>query len=223
MAKLSDDERLARVRLVSDREHYELLVAKVVLGARRSVWIATANLKDLHVEAKVGTRARARGRYVSMVSVLSELARAGVEVRILHGAEPSGPFKESLSKKTCPAQLELRRCPRVHLKIVAVDGATLYLGSANFTGAGLGAKGDGRRNFELGVLTEDDVLLDAAQERFHRIWSGKECASCNLRDVCPKPLDGGPGAGAMDGKPKRAARSLSTVRSRARFVGASMK
>jgi phosphatidylserine/phosphatidylglycerophosphate/cardiolipin synthase-like enzyme len=155
--------------------------------------------------------------------VLSELARAGVEVRILHGGEPSGPFRESLSKKTRPAQLELRRCPRVHLKIVAVDGATLYLGSANFTGAGLGAKGDGRRNFELGVLTDDDVLLDAAQERFHRIWSGKECASCKLRDVCPKPLDGGPGADARDGKPKRAARSLSTVRSRARFVGASMK
>jgi phosphatidylserine/phosphatidylglycerophosphate/cardiolipin synthase-like enzyme len=225
VAKPSEDERLARVRLLSDREHYEVLVARVVVTAKTSVWIATANLKDLHVEAPAGTRARARGRYVSMVGVLSDLARSGVEVRILHGGEPSGPFKESLGKKTLPPKLELRRCPRVHLKIVAVDGAKLYLGSANFTGAGLGAKGDGRRNFEMGVLTEDDVLLDAAQERFERIWSGRECAGCKLRDVCPKPLDGKAGGAGKGAKKttKRAERSLSTVRSRARFVGASMK
>jgi phosphatidylserine/phosphatidylglycerophosphate/cardiolipin synthase-like enzyme len=76
------------------------------------------------------------------------------------------------------------------LKVIAVDGAALYLGSANFTGAGLGAKGDGRRNFEMGILTDDDVLLDATQARFERIWSGKECGACKLRSVCPKPLDG---------------------------------
>jgi phosphatidylserine/phosphatidylglycerophosphate/cardiolipin synthase-like enzyme len=83
----------------------------------------------------------------------------------------------------------MRECPRVHLKIIAVDGAYLYLGSANFTGAGLGAKGDGRRNFELGFATDDDVLLDAAQLRFDRIWTGRECGACRLRSRCPKPLD----------------------------------
>jgi phosphatidylserine/phosphatidylglycerophosphate/cardiolipin synthase-like enzyme len=73
--------------------------------------------------------------------------------------------------------------------MIAVDGAYLYLGSANFTGAGLGAKDDGRRNFELGVSTDDDVLLDATQARYERIWSGKECGACKLRGLCPKPLD----------------------------------
>jgi len=34
-------------------------------------------------------------------------------------------------------------------------------------GAGLGERGDERRNFELGVVTSDDVLLDAAQA-YHR-------------------------------------------------------
>ena len=53
----------------------------------------------------------------------------------------------------------------------------------------LGAKGAGRRNFELGMLTDDDVWLDAAQERFDRIWSGRECKGCRLRGVCPKPID----------------------------------
>src|SRR3989442_193415 len=81
------------------------------------------------------------------------------------------------------------------VSLVVVEGAALYLGSANFTGAGLGAKGDGRRNFEMGILTDDDVLLDAAQARFERIWSGKECGACKLRHVCPKPLDGLPRRG----------------------------
>ena len=83
----------------------------------------------------------------------------------------------------------MRECPRVHLKLVAIDGRLLYLGSANFTGAGLGARGDGRRNFELGLLTGDDHLLDMAQARFDAIWSGRECGSCKLRRECPKPLD----------------------------------
>jgi hypothetical protein len=72
---------------------------------------------------------------------------------------------------------------------IAVDGSYLYLGSANFTGAGIGAKEDGRRNFGLGIVTDDDVLLDAAQLRFDRIWSGRECGACRLRSSCPNPLD----------------------------------
>jgi phosphatidylserine/phosphatidylglycerophosphate/cardiolipin synthase-like enzyme len=77
----------------------------------------------------------------------------------------------------------------VHLKLVVVDGSEAYLGSANFTGAGMGAKAEGRRNFELGVTTRDHVLVDAAQRRFDRIWSGAECGSCRLRRQCPAPLD----------------------------------
>ena len=73
--------------------------------------------------------------------------------------------------------------------MIAVDGAYLYLGSANFTGAGLGARGDGRRNFEMGLVTDDDVLLDSAQQRFDRIWTGRECGACRLRAECPAPLD----------------------------------
>jgi len=69
-----------------------------------------------------------------------------------------------------------------------VDGALLYLGSANWTGAGLGAKGSGRRNFELGIVTDDGPLLDHVQALYDRIWTGGECAACRLRDECPGPL-----------------------------------
>lgn len=183
--------RRAAVELVSDRRHYEEIVVRAIGAARASVWIATANLKDVHIEAPIGTRARAQGRYYSIVERFVELVRQGVELRILHGALPSRRFRASLAraKELKAPRFELRHCPRVHLKMVAVDGAYLYLGSANFTGAGLGAKDDGRRNFELGVSTDDDVLLDATQQRFDRIFSGKECGACKLRSLCPKPLD----------------------------------
>ncbi len=161
--------------------------------ARTAVWIATANVKQLLVEAPRGTSARARGRYIPVLDTLKGLCDRGVHVRLLHASPPSRPFREDLAARRAslvPPRFEMRACPRVHLKLIAIDGALLYLGSANFTGAGLGAKGSGRRNFELGVLTEDEWLLDEAQRRFDEIWRGAECGACKLRRECPAPLDG---------------------------------
>jgi phosphatidylserine/phosphatidylglycerophosphate/cardiolipin synthase-like enzyme len=180
-------ERTIRAKLLVDGAHYDELVARAVAGARVSVWIATANLKTMLVEAPVGTRARARGRYVSFFETLDALAARGVDVCILHASPPSGPLRRELAR--LDTRVKMRRCPRVHMKLVAVDGRLLYLGSANLTGAGLGAKGDGRRNFELGILTDDEAMLDAAQARFDRVWRGGECAGCKLRRECPRPID----------------------------------
>ncbi len=188
---MASDARTAKVELVADRRHYDEVVQRAIGGARVSVWISTANLKDVHIEAPIGTRARAKGQYMSMTERFEELVGRGVEVRILHGALPSRRFRASLMRRRGlkNRKFELRHCPRVHLKMIAVDGSYLYVGSANFTGAGIGAKEDGRRNFELGIVTEDDVFLDAAQLRFDRIWSGRECGACRLRSSCPAPLD----------------------------------
>ena len=186
------DTRRASVSLVVDRAHYEE-VTLAIAKARTSVWISTANVKQLLIEAPIGTRARAAGRYVPILDTLQSLCDRRVTVRLLHAAPPSRPFREELAARagrlTRP-HFEMRACPRVHLKMIAIDGAMLYLGSANFTGAGLGAKGDGRRNFEMGVVTDDEFLLDQAQGRFDRIWRGDECAGCRLRRECPAPLDG---------------------------------
>jgi phosphatidylserine/phosphatidylglycerophosphate/cardiolipin synthase-like enzyme len=159
-----------------------------VRRACASVWIATANLKDVHVEARVGTRARAARAFTSLFDELAEAALRGVEVRILYSGNPSRPLAARV-RKLGRSPIGLRRCPRTHLKMVAVDGRLLYLGSANFTGAGLGAKGDDRRNFEAGIVTDDDWLLDQMQATFDRIWQGQHCAGCRVRSECPKPLD----------------------------------
>ena len=202
------EARSVRVRLIVDRDHYDYLVKEAIERARFSVWIATANVKEMMVEAPMGTSARARGRYLSILDSFDALAKRGADLRLLHAGIPSRAFRDALGarKRLARGALAMRRCPRVHLKLIAVDGRILYLGSANFTGAGLGAKGDGRRNFELGIVTDDDVMLDAAQARFDSIWSGRECGTCKLRSVCPKPLD----TPAVAKHPRR---SLTQVRS----------
>lgn len=184
------ETRQVPVRWLEDRAHYDFALSALT-RAQHSLWISTANLKDMRLEAPIGSVARAKRRFISVADHFSDLVARGVELRVLFAAPPSRPFRESLAKRRSLASTSgwLRQCPRVHLKLIVVDGAELYLGSANFTGAGMGAKGDGRRNFELGVATSDHVLVDAAQRRFDRIWSGRECKGCRVRDKCPAPLD----------------------------------
>jgi phosphatidylserine/phosphatidylglycerophosphate/cardiolipin synthase-like enzyme len=172
--------------LLFNAELYREVVLEKLAGARESVWIATANVKEMQVE--IG------GRFRSIVEVFDELHRRGVELRLLHAELPSRPFRAAFDRKRelVRGGLDLKICPRVHFKAVVVDGAWLYLGSANLTGAGLGAKGDGRRNFEVGLCTEDFETIDRVTALFQAVWSGSECASCKLRDACPDPI--GPAA-----------------------------
>jgi hypothetical protein len=121
-----------------------------------------------------------------------------VEIRLLHAGEPSRPFRAELAGARRAAN---RRAPRLVRDAAVPAGALqggghrwrqLYLGSANWTGAGLGAKGEGRRNFELGFVTADDLLLDEVQSLYEEVWRGARCAGCRLRQDCPGPLDMAP-------------------------------
>lgn len=203
--------RSIAVELIAGRGHY-VRVIRAVLDAHTSVWIATANLKELMIDdgRAVPGRRRSLGRasFVSVLARLDELAARGVELRLLHAELPSRPFRAELARRPrlVAGGLALRRCPRVHLKTVVVDGELLYLGSANWTGAGLGARGSGRRNFELGIVTDDAPLLDQVQSMYDRIWTGGECAGCKLRDECPGPLaELGATVASADGSPTAAA------------------
>jgi phosphatidylserine/phosphatidylglycerophosphate/cardiolipin synthase-like enzyme len=189
--------RSVALSMVAGRGHYEAVV-KAAMNAERSLWISTANLKDLMVEDERARPGRWRttggqGEYRSVLRVFDEEVSRGVEIRILHASPPSRPFREELRRLPglgrAKRSFEMRLCPRVHFKTVIVDGSMLFLGSANWTGAGLGAKGEGRRNFEVGFFTRDDLMLDEIQGYFDRIWSGGACTGCKLREQCPKPLD----------------------------------
>lgn len=46
------------------------------------------------------------------------------------------------------------------------------VGSANLTGAGMGAKSDRKRNFENGVVTDDASLIAPLEDQFDAVWRG---------------------------------------------------
>ena len=162
---------------------YREVIQERVLYATSSVWIATANAKDLQVEL--------HGHYVSLIEELARRSADGLEVRFLHASKPSMNFQQSLHRQLAfpGTHIELRCCPRLHFKAILIDGRDLYLGSANWTGAGLGAKLEERRNFEIGALSNDPRLIREVTSFFDLIWSGEFCPECGLRGSCPGPLD----------------------------------
>jgi phosphatidylserine/phosphatidylglycerophosphate/cardiolipin synthase-like enzyme len=168
--------------LVINAQHHRRVVVEGILRARISLDIMTADFKAMLVPQGVS------GRAISIVEVLRRLASRGVEIRLLHAGTPSAPALREL-KKALPTNLTIRRCPRLHTKTVVVDSASMYLGSANLTGAGLGAKGIDKRNFEMGIWTESAPLIDAVLEQFNSLWEGRPCASCRRKEVCPVPLE----------------------------------
>jgi phosphatidylserine/phosphatidylglycerophosphate/cardiolipin synthase-like enzyme len=171
---------------------YRRVVLERMAKARESVLIATANVKAMLVELN--------GDFRPVADLFAALARRGVTVRVLHAELPSRPFRAAFDRHerlvreggAGGARMELKLCPRVHFKAVLVDGAWLYLGSANLTGAGLGAKHADARNFEVGLATEDFDTIDRVSALFDSVWSGASCATCRLFEQCPDPIGEGP-------------------------------
>jgi phosphatidylserine/phosphatidylglycerophosphate/cardiolipin synthase-like enzyme len=170
------------VELIVDGQHLHRVVQEGIAKAKVSIAIMTADFKAMLVPV-MGSRS---GR--SIIELFRQLAERGVEVRVLHSGVPSGPALRQL-KKALPTGLTIRRCPRLHAKAVLIDCSAMYLGSANLTGAGLGAKSHRNRNFEMGVWTTSTTMIDAVHEQFNALWEGRHCPGCGRRDVCPVPLE----------------------------------
>ena len=166
-----------KTEFITDREIYEKVILRAVPAARKFVWLATSDLKDLHVP---------RGRrMVPFLRVLSDLVGDGVSIRLLHASEPGPRFRRDFDKcRNLREGMERILCPRVHFKSVVVDGEVAYTGSANLTGAGMGAKSDRRRNFEAGIVTTDPDTVRAIMGQFDSIWMGARCAKCGRKRYC---------------------------------------
>ena len=172
----------SNAELVIDADHHRRVVVDGILRANLSVDIATADFKAMLVVPPGTSRA------VSVVQHFRRLAERGVEIRLMHSGTPSAPALREL-KRELPDNLTIRRCPRLHFKAVIIDCESMYLGSANLTGAGLGAKADGKRNFEWGIWTTSPPLIDSVLEQFNALWEGRRCTSCRRKEVCPVPLE----------------------------------
>ena len=167
-------------QFISDSDHYSS-VLEVAMGAKRSLWIGTADIKDLYVMQGKAEK--------PFLGVLSELIGRGVEVRLIHAKEPGPNFREDFDRYPRLAkQLERAMCPRVHFKLIIIDQTTCYVGSANLTGAGIGMKAETTRNFEAGILTDDPEIVERAMNQFDEVWIGKHCQKCKRRDFCADPI-----------------------------------
>lgn len=165
---------------IKNAEHYAQVLARVE-RVRRSLWVGTADIKDLYVEAN--------GAKMPFLGVIARLLERGVEVRLVHAKEPGPMFREDFDRYPILfSELERSLCPRVHFKIMVFDCLAAYIGSANMTGAGIGMKGEGTRNFEAGILTDEPPLVEAAMEQFDEVWCGKMCKRCRRRDFCGDPI-----------------------------------
>jgi len=169
------------LELILNEDHLTGVLTEALTSCRHRLFIATADVKDVHIPD-------GHGDARSILQVFDDVSGRDIDIRLLHGGVPSGPFLHRL-KDHVPARLTMRRCPRVHVKAVIVDGRRMYLGSANLTGAGLGAKSPRRRNFEAGIWTDEVTLIDAVADLLDRIWNGLECPSCGRKAHCPVPLE----------------------------------
>lgn len=168
------------IKFISNTQHYHQVLSKCK-DVKHSLWIGTADIKDLYVESGKET--------VPLLALIAQLIKRGVEVRLIHAKEPGRNFREDFDKyPILYDSLERVLCPRVHFKIIVFDCKEAYIGSANLTGAGMGMKSDDKRNFEAGILTDEPDITKQAMNQFDEIWMGKYCKSCKRKDFCPDPM-----------------------------------
>jgi hypothetical protein len=156
---------------------YDTLFRDSIVKTKHFLWIATADIKNLHIIEN--------GRSRPFLSLLNDFAHRKIEMRLIHAKEPGPSFQNSFD--TYPAlisALEMMQCPRCHLKTLVIDGKWIYFGSANLTGAGMGAKSQDTRNFEIGFISNEPQHTEPVMEQFDQLWTGVHCRSCKRKTYC---------------------------------------
>ncbi len=165
---------------ISNTDHYKEVLSRVYT-VKHCLWIGTADIKDLYVDLSKEKK--------PFLALLAQLIRKGVEVRLIHAKEPGPAFREDFDRRpVLYDRLERVLCPRVHFKMLVFDLKEAYIGSANLTGAGIGMKGEGKRNFEAGILTDEPAVVEQAMNQFDDVWIGKFCKKCKRKDFCHDPI-----------------------------------
>lgn len=164
------------LKYIADEQHYSEVLAKII-NVRRTLWIGTADIKDLYIQQGNDT--------IPMLGVLASLLKKGVEIRLIHAKEPGENFRTDFDHyPILCTNLERVLCPRVHFKMLIFDMESVYVGSANLTGAGIGMKSPQKRNFEAGIYTNDPEILESAIQQFDTVWMGAHCEKCGRREFC---------------------------------------
>ena len=164
------------IKYIQNEQHYSQVLMQSLL-VKTSLWIGTADIKDLHAKEGAST--------IPFLGLLSRVIAKGVNVRLLHAKEPGSLFRNDFDRYPNLAKnLERALCPRVHFKLIIFDLQSVYIGSANLTGAALGMKSAKKRNFEAGILTNHPQLMESALNQFDLVWQGSHCRDCDRKAYC---------------------------------------
>ena len=169
------------IRYIANEQHYADVVQEIT-KLKHDVWIGTSDIKDMYIKRN--------NVEIPFLKILAELLDRKVNVRLIHAKEPGPNFRKDFDKYPALIKgLERVLCPRVHFKLIIFDLHTVYIGSANLTGAGLGMKSKDNRNFESGILTNDPEIVAKAIDQYDNVWMGKYCPSCNRKTFCGDRID----------------------------------
>jgi len=139
--------------LVVSPENARVSLAKLIKGARKQLLIYDPKVADS-----------------SMIRLLQERAKAGVEIRILG----------KLAKRGVGLQVEKLPKPRLHVRAILRDGQELFIGSQSLRAAEL----DKRR--EVGVVIRDASAARQLREVFESDWARASTKPSRKEDVADK-------------------------------------
>lgn len=130
----------------------ENIIKRFLLKASKNVDIITWAISDFSIKLN-------ENQFVKISTVLKELiSTKGVGIRIIFGNKNNiGLVKQVFSFPGC----EVRLLEPNHSKIMLIDDLIGYVGSGNFTGAGLGSNWNKKHfNLEVSVLfwEKKDIL-----------------------------------------------------------------
>ena len=83
------DKSLVMITYISNSAHYKEVLSRV-LHVKDSLWIGTADIKDLYIEEGKTKK--------PFLEVLAKLIKKGVAVRLIHAKEPGPNFREDFDR-----------------------------------------------------------------------------------------------------------------------------
>lgn len=150
------------LKYIVNEQHYTLLT-EMLDQVKETLWIGTADLKDLYIKKS--------GQVVPLLALLEDKIKKGVSIHLVHAKEPGQNFLKDFDRfPLLWCRMERVLCPGVHFKLMLFDLKTVYLGSANLTGAAFGMKSIANRNFEAGIYMDIPALVETAMIQFDELW-----------------------------------------------------
>ncbi|MBO5627574.1 MAG: helix-turn-helix domain-containing protein [Aeriscardovia sp.] len=156
------------LKYVAEEEHFTE-VFKMMTEVKHSLKIATANLKNFSVEIGKGVAVEK----LRLCDFFLLLVERGVQVQVVC-MKPFGFYL--YAKENCPKLLEnplfeLRCNEQNHMKVFIFDDECAYIGSANITGAAIGKRASGNRNYEAGMLVWGPNMIQYPIRHFEKVWN----------------------------------------------------